>query len=110
MSKRQLKDHFLWIRYVNSITKISAMMNDQLNRPLDVAVYWIEYVIRHGGADHLRTSAYGLSLFQRVMLDVIVLSGLVIFILSFLIVRLVRFFCCLQLRRNPALDPVKKKK
>ncbi|MPC29778.1 2-hydroxyacylsphingosine 1-beta-galactosyltransferase [Portunus trituberculatus] len=31
----------------------SMLMMDQAQRPEDVAVYWLEYVIRHHGAPHL---------------------------------------------------------
>ena len=60
--------------------QVSALMRDQMERPLDRAVYWIEYVIRHHGAPHLRTASRNLSLFQRGMLDV----ALVIFLFSLL--------------------------
>lgn len=51
--------------------QVSELMRDQLEHPLDRAVYWIEYVIRHQGAPHLRTSSRQLSLLQRGLLDVI---------------------------------------
>ena len=31
----------------------SLVMMDQPQRPEDIAVYWLEYVIRHHGAPHL---------------------------------------------------------
>lgn len=39
--------------------------------PLDTAVYWTEYVIRHKGAPHLKTAAVDLSWYQYLLLDVI---------------------------------------
>ncbi len=50
--------------------QVSELMRDQMNKPLDRAVYWIEYVIRHQGAPHLRTASRKLSLYQRGLLDV----------------------------------------
>ena len=48
-------------------------MRDQKERPLDRAVYWIEYVIRHQGAPHLRSSSRYLNLFQRNLIEIVTL-------------------------------------
>lgn len=37
---------------------------------MDTAIYWIEYVIRHRGAPHLRYPAADLNFFQYYSLDV----------------------------------------
>lgn len=39
--------------------------------PLDTAVYWTEYVIRHKGAPHLRGAARNLAWYQEALLDVL---------------------------------------
>jgi glucuronosyltransferase len=44
-------------------------MRDQKERPIDRAVYWIEYVIRRKGAPHLRSSSRHLNIFQRNLFD-----------------------------------------
>ena len=46
--------------------------------PLDTAVYWTEYVIRHEGAPHLRTAAVHMPWRQYLLLDVIALLILAI--------------------------------
>lgn len=51
--------------------QVSALMHDQIDQPLDRAIYWIEYVIRHRGAPHLRNSSRDLFLLQRGLVDVI---------------------------------------
>lgn len=45
-------------------------MHDQADHLLDRATYWIEYVIRHNGAPHLRTASRKLSLIQKGLVDV----------------------------------------
>lgn len=42
-----------------------------MNKPLDRAVFWIEYVLRHQGAVHLRSAARDLNYLQYFSLDVI---------------------------------------
>ncbi|CAL4070515.1 unnamed protein product, partial [Meganyctiphanes norvegica] len=37
-------------KYQDSVNRISATMKDQPEHPLDRAVFWTEYVIRHKGA------------------------------------------------------------
>lgn len=41
-------------------------------KPLDLAVYWIEYVGRYGRCDHFRSAALDLAWYQKSMLDVAV--------------------------------------
>lgn len=40
------------------------------------AVYWINYILRHHGADHLRSAVYEVSPYQYFLLDVILTVGL----------------------------------
>lgn len=61
---------------------------------LDTAVYWVEYVIRHKGAYHLRSAAVDLSWYQYYLLDVIVfiLSVILLFCYAcfYIIKRIIR--------------------
>ena len=72
--------------------KVSDLMRDQMESPLDRAVYWIEYVIRHKGAPHLRTASRKLSFFQRSLFDVLMfVVGCSVFFL-FLVSQFFRHF------------------
>jgi len=57
--------------FKTSLTKHQALIKDNLMKPADVATYWIEYVIRHNGAHHLRSAAEYLNVAQYFLLDVI---------------------------------------
>ena len=46
-------------------------MRDRTLKPADNALYWIEYVVRHQGAPHLRYPGADLNWFQRNLLDVV---------------------------------------
>lgn len=46
-------------------------MRDQPMTPLERGVFWVEYVLRHKGAPHLRTAALDLAWYQYLLLDVI---------------------------------------
>lgn len=49
---------------------------------IDKAVYWVEYVIRHKGAPHLRTVAVELTWYQYLLLDVISFLILIVLLLT----------------------------
>ncbi|XP_026236438.1 UDP-glucuronosyltransferase 2B15-like isoform X2 [Urocitellus parryii] len=57
--------------YKENAMKLSRIQHDQPVKPLDRAVFWIEFVMRHKGAKHLRVAAHDLSWFQYYSLDVI---------------------------------------
>nr|XP_019612561.1 PREDICTED: 2-hydroxyacylsphingosine 1-beta-galactosyltransferase [Rhinolophus sinicus] len=48
--------------YRQRARKLSEIHRDQRGHPVQRAVYWIEYVLRHGGAPHLRAAVHQLSL------------------------------------------------
>ncbi|XP_019818411.2 UDP-glucuronosyltransferase 2B31-like isoform X2 [Bos indicus] len=50
---------------------LSTIQRNQPIKPLDRAVFWIEFVMRHQGAKHLRPAAHNLTWFQYHSLDVI---------------------------------------
>jgi glucuronosyltransferase len=64
--------------------RLSAVFRDQPQTPLDRAVYWTEYVIRHKGAPHLRSAAVDLSWYQYLLLDVMLVlaTGALLIVLS----------------------------
>ncbi|XP_073093607.1 UDP-glucuronosyltransferase 2A2 isoform X1 [Manis javanica] len=57
--------------YKENAMRLSRIQHDQPVKPLDRAVFWIEFVMRHKGAKHLRPAAHDLTWFQYHSLDVI---------------------------------------
>ncbi|XP_072024405.1 UDP-glucuronosyltransferase 2C1-like isoform X3 [Amphiura filiformis] len=75
--------------YKNNATRISAIFRDSPRTPPEVAVDWIEYVIRHGGAKHLRSAALDLNIFQYLLLDVIA-----VLLLAFITLMIILYCSC----------------
>ena len=50
--------------------KIYQLMHDEILPGIDVASYWIEYVIRHGGTKHLELASKNMPFYRRHLLDV----------------------------------------
>lgn len=80
--------------YRQNMQRLSSLHRDQQMGPMDQAIYWVEYVIRHKGARHLRTEAYKMPWYSYYCLDVMLLlltaaTGLLLSILA-----IFRFLCC----------------
>ncbi|KAF0022522.1 hypothetical protein F2P81_025148 [Scophthalmus maximus] len=56
--------------YSENMKKLSNLQRDQPIKPLDHAMFWIEFVMRHKGAPHLRTESYKMSTIQYYSIDV----------------------------------------
>ncbi|KAL0860430.1 hypothetical protein ABMA27_009819 [Loxostege sticticalis] len=67
--------------YRQNIKRLGILMRDQPQPPLERAVWWTEYVIRHSGARHLRAPAANMSWHQYLELE-LVFSLLFIAIIS----------------------------
>uniref|UniRef100_A0A8C7DA12 glucuronosyltransferase n=1 Tax=Oncorhynchus kisutch TaxID=8019 RepID=A0A8C7DA12_ONCKI len=75
--------------YKEKMLKLSAVHKDRSIEPLDLAVFWAEFVMRHGGAEHLRPAAHDLNWIQYHSLDVFTLLLTIV-----LIVVMVTVKCC----------------
>lgn len=53
------------------MTELSQIHLDRPVQPLDLAVFWSEFVMRHKGAPHLRVAAQDLNWIQYHSLDVV---------------------------------------
>lgn len=69
---------YIRCRYRNRAQELSVLIKDQPMTGLQKSVWWIEYVIRHKGARHLRSPALDLPFYQYYLLDVI---GTIFFVL-----------------------------
>ncbi|XP_052591881.1 UDP-glucuronosyltransferase 2B31-like isoform X1 [Peromyscus californicus insignis] len=79
--------------YKENAMRLSRIHHDQPVKPLDRAVFWIEYVMRNKGAKHLRVAAHDLTWFQYHSLDV--LAFLLACVLTvMLIIMKCCLFCC----------------
>lgn len=78
-------------KYKTEVKKRQLYLRDQKETPLERAVYWTEYVIRHKGAYHLQSPAKDLTFFQYYMFDVILFVLFLLVATYVLISFLIRF-------------------
>ncbi|XP_051472569.1 UDP-glucuronosyltransferase 2A2-like isoform X1 [Apus apus] len=79
--------------YKENVLRLSRIHHDQPVKPLDRAVFWIEFVMRHKGAKHLRPAAHNLTWYQYHCLDVLAFLFTCTAIAIFILVKCC-LFCC----------------
>ncbi|XP_060742994.1 UDP-glucuronosyltransferase 2A2-like [Tachysurus vachellii] len=79
--------------YKENMQRLSRLHHDQPIKPLDRAVFWIEYVIRNGGAPHLRTQSFRMSWITYHSVDVILTLLGALLISGWLTFLLLRCLC-----------------
>ncbi|XP_006800168.1 UDP-glucuronosyltransferase 2A1-like [Neolamprologus brichardi] len=85
--------------YWQNIQRMSRLHRDQPITAMEKAVFWVEYVMRHKGARHLRTEAYKMPWYSYYSLDVLFILLSVVTVLLYSILALVRFLCCRKRRK-----------
>lgn len=90
-------------RYKENVLKLSALHKDRPVDPLDLSVYWTEFVMRHKGAKHLRPAVHDLNWFQYFSLDVISLLAIVVLVFVILTVKCLKL-CLRKLSRKRKRD------
>lgn len=66
--------------YRRNVVKLRELIQDQPMKPLERAVWWVEYVLRHRGAKHLRSPAANITWAEYLEIEIflILLSVLLI--------------------------------
>ncbi|XP_046659567.1 UDP-glycosyltransferase UGT5-like [Homalodisca vitripennis] len=60
-------------KYKDNMARLSRIYRDQPTSPADRLVFWVEYVLRHGGAHHLRPASALLPWYQLYLIDILAL-------------------------------------
>ncbi|XP_058485403.1 UDP-glucuronosyltransferase 2A2-like [Solea solea] len=86
--------------YKTNMQRLSSLHRDQPMKPLDSAIFWIEFVMRHKGAAHLRTESYRMPWYSYHSVDVILFLVTVALVILLLFSGLVRFCFRLCVKRK----------
>lgn len=79
--------------YRLSMEKLSHLHKDKPVKPLDSALFWIEFVMRHKGAAHLRTESHKLPWYSYSSVDVALLLLAVVLMCTLSVVWTVGYLC-----------------
>ncbi|XP_046387526.1 UDP-glycosyltransferase UGT5-like isoform X2 [Ischnura elegans] len=92
------------VSYAENARKLSSVFRDQPQTPLQRGVFWVEHVLRHGGAPHLRSSAMDLSWFEYHLVDVmaVIFAGVLVgFYIFYRVCLGIVSILCASKRRKP---------
>lgn len=98
-------------KYSQAAQLKSKLYKDQKDTPLERAIWWTEYVLRHKGAPHLRSASRDLNLFQLHGLDTWGLlcgvASLILIILLFTLSCILRIFRYILRKRSKVDTKIK---
>ncbi|EFA06497.2 UDP-glycosyltransferase UGT4 [Tribolium castaneum] len=75
--------------YLANLEEIADLLDDPLTS-LNRAVWWIEFVLRHRGAQHLRSPLADVPFYQYYLFDVVFFLVFIVFLTSFVLLKLMR--------------------
>ncbi|XP_030647781.1 UDP-glucuronosyltransferase 2A2 isoform X5 [Chanos chanos] len=87
--------------YKENAMRLSRIHHDRPVHPRDEAVFWIEFVMRHKGAKHLRVQAHNLTWYQYHSLDVFAFLLAIIALVLFIFYKILKSCvvrCCFRSR------------
>ncbi|KAM9816798.1 UDP-glucuronosyltransferase 2B1-like [Neosynchiropus ocellatus] len=97
---RELQEVLTNPSYRSNMQRLSRLHRDQPMKPMDTAIFWIEYIMRHKGATHLRTESYKLSWYQYHCADVMLVLATAVILITVLVASLIRCLCSRVCRRT----------
>lgn len=77
-------------RYRDNMQRVSAISKDRVLPPLELGVWWVEHVLRHNGAKHLRPATLDLHWTQYLMLDIALFVIGIISVTLFIVYKLIK--------------------
>ncbi|XP_029726333.2 UDP-glycosyltransferase UGT5-like [Aedes albopictus] len=84
-------------KYAQQIESMAERYKDRPQSSMDLATFWVEYVIRHKGAPHLHYQGADLNVLQRNLVDVFAFLGAVVYVtvklVCFVLCRVKRMLC-----------------
>ncbi|XP_051548871.1 UDP-glucuronosyltransferase 2C1-like [Myxocyprinus asiaticus] len=89
--------------YKENAMRLSRIHHDRPMKPLDEAVFWIEFVMRNKGAKHLRVAAHNLTWYQYHCLDVFAFLITIVTVVLYIFYKMCKSFimrCCFRSNRK----------
>lgn len=77
--------------YRQRAQKLSEIHKDQPGHPTSRTIYWINYILRHNGAEHLHAAISDISFYQYFLLDIAMIFVSGTFFVCFVLSRIVKY-------------------
>lgn len=92
---------YIFYSYVKNIVKLRELMQDQPQKPLDRAIWWIEYVLRHRSARHLRSPVANMTWSEYLELRLISLLILIFSLSLIILIGIVKLLVASYIKFGP---------
>lgn len=79
-------------KYEINAKRISKLFRDKPQKPLDLAIWWVEYVIRNPSPDHMRSPTLNMTSLAVNSYDVLIIFVLSLYVFVFIICKIVKVF------------------
>ncbi|CAO1423867.1 unnamed protein product [Diamesa serratosioi] len=96
-------------KYTNKVKYLADLYLDRPMSAKDTAIYWVEYVIKHKGAKHLRYAGADLNFLQYNSIDVIAFLIILIYVVCVLIAKFFKFLYRRLFKRKTINKSIAKK-
>lgn len=77
-------------KFKKNALKVSKLFRDKPQKPLELAVWWVEYVIRNPSLEHLKSPTLKMNLLAMKSYDALLVSIAIFFILVYLIYKFLK--------------------
>ncbi|XP_050537237.1 UDP-glycosyltransferase UGT4-like [Daktulosphaira vitifoliae] len=79
-------------KYKENSIRQSLLYKDQDMKPIERALYWVNYILRHNDTSHLKSLIIGLNLFEYFLIDVTIVFCICMVTIAFFFFELLNFF------------------
>lgn len=81
-------------KYATTAKDLGSAMADQINKPLDRTIWWLEHLMRHPNQYKGKSPVHKLAWYQYFLLDVIAFIVVVVLVVIVIIKKLIFAVCC----------------
>ncbi|XP_066259818.1 UDP-glycosyltransferase UGT5-like [Euwallacea similis] len=78
-------------KYTENVKRISNIYHDRPINSKESAIYWVNYVVRHKGAEHLKVAGVKLPLYQHLLLDIVIPLIILLHVSVYFSIKVIRF-------------------
>ncbi|CAH0384262.1 unnamed protein product [Bemisia tabaci] len=94
--------------FYKRVKEQSSILHDQPQTPLERAIYWVEYVIRHKGAHYLKPASVYLPFHQYILLDIIAVITIALTLFSVFLWKIIKFLYSYCAKHKPQESNLRK--
>lgn len=98
----------VFFSFYKRVKEQSSILHDQPQTPLERAIYWVEYVIRHKGAHYLKPASVYLPFHQYILLDIIAVITIALTLFSVFLWKIIKFLYSYCAKHKPQESNLRK--